>query len=324
MKRGLTQLTISIEKRQLNRNECMTLAQMAIRTRRNTPLEGKKSVEELAKDIEEVSNNESFHMLVAMDNGTPVGWIQYYVGFPLMAFIEEFLPVVDSSYDTENIAIQLIEAAKKNIADLEYTRLEVMLVLRTEDHRKEAKNLIDWYTKCGFQFASEEAHMKCNLSNVDTSRDLNLENYSLKKFSEVSSKSLEKVCLEIFTDGDDDLFSSMNHAEQLVTAGYFFDKSRPFHDDASPILMKDDKILGFVITRIKGDEAEIGPVGLVEEARGKGLASSLFTFALQKLKNDHMNQAFLDMSRYNAPARKLYSKYGFNDEYYKLFYYWSP
>ena len=302
----------------------MILAKMTINARKGTPLEVKKSMEELAKDIERMSSDESNHVLVAVDNGSLVGWIQYYVGFPHMSFIEDFLPVVDSSYDVESIAPQLIEAAKRNITDLEYTRLEIMLVLRTENHRKEAENLIHWYLECGFNFAAEEVHMRCDFSNVDVKTQAPPEGYSIKKFSEVSSSLLEEVCIEIFAHGKDALFCSMNHAEQLVTAGYFFDRTRSFHDEASPILMQGDKIVGFVITRMKGDEAEIGPVGLTEEARGKGLGSFLFAYSLMRIKNDGFSQAYLDMSRDNDPARKLYTKFGFEDEYHKQFYYWSP
>jgi ribosomal-protein-alanine N-acetyltransferase len=75
---------------------------------------------------------------------------------------------------------------------------------------------------------------------------------------------------------------------------------------------------------LKDDEPEIGPVGLVPEARGQGLASYLLVSILGSLKDSGSTSAYLDTTITNLPAQKLYRKYGFEDVYYKQFYYWSP
>jgi ribosomal-protein-alanine N-acetyltransferase len=116
----------------------------------------------------------------------------------------------------------------------------------------------------------------------------------------------------------------MGPAEQEVNVKYFFRKSEPVIEDASLVLEREGKILGFVITRMKDDEAEIGPIGLIPGTRGQGLGSYLLNLALNNLKSSNFTHASLDVSIENHPARALYKKYGFEDAYFKQFYFWSP
>jgi ribosomal-protein-alanine N-acetyltransferase len=116
----------------------------------------------------------------------------------------------------------------------------------------------------------------------------------------------------------------MGPAEQEVNVKYFFRKSEPVIEDASLVLEREGKILGFVITRMKDDEAEIGPIGLIPGTRGQGLGSYLLNLALNNLKSSNFTHASLDVSIENHPARALYMKYGFEDAYFKQFYFWSP
>ena len=135
---------------------------------------------------------------------------------------------------------------------------------------------------------------------------------------------LEGPGFQTLENSKEGLFLSMSHAEQKITLEYFFDKSKPYIEDASLILEKNGEIIGFVITRLNDDEHEIGPVGIVPEARGQGLASYLLVRVLESLKDSGSTSAYLDTTITNHPAKKLYKKYGFKDVYYKQFYYWSP
>ncbi|MDF1538088.1 MAG: GNAT family N-acetyltransferase [Candidatus Thorarchaeota archaeon] len=63
--------------------------------------------------------------------------------------------------------------------------------------------------------------------------------------------------------------------KKRINLEYWFDKSKPFYDEASLVLVKDEKIVGFVIAKPMGEQAEIGPVGLIREARGQGLGTIL-------------------------------------------------
>ena len=317
---------IRIESRKLSSDDCDILAKITRAARRGTPAESSKSVEEIARDIEEISMSTSFQVLIAIDDQEAiVGWMQYYTGFPLMTFINGLYPVVDERDDSERIALALIEASKKDIIESGQSRLEIELVFLSDEHRAHSQKYIEWYRKCGFQFAAEEMHMKSDLRAIELPQ-LDLPNgYVIRKFSEVSYENLESSGRRTLEDSKEGLFLSMSHAEQDITLKYFFDKSKPYIEDASVILEQGGEVTGFVITRFNDDdEPEIGPVGLVPEARGKGLASYLLVRVLKSLKEKGSTSVYLDTTITNLPAQKLYRKYGFNDVYYKQFYYWSP
>ncbi len=317
---------IHVESGKLSPEDCVTLAKITKYARQGTPVESDKTIEEISKNIKDLSISDGYRIFIALDDvENIVGWIYYYVGFPLMSFIGGFLPLVDETRESEEIAISLIEASKRDIVENGRSRLEIELVLPTDEHRSYSERFIEWYRKCGFKLAAEEMHMKTDLSGIELP-ELNLpQGYTLKKFSEVSYEKLKDSGFRTLKDSKEGLFLSMNHAEQEVTLKYFFDKSKPYIDDASLTLEKDGEIIGFIITRMNDDdEPEIGPVGIVPEARGKGLATYLLVCILRNLKYSDATSVCLDTTITNFPAQGLYRRYGFKEEYFKQFYFWSP
>jgi len=310
----------------LSADDCKKLALLNNSTRKGTPLESDRSVDDTTKIIEGLSGNNAFRILSAWDSDDSlVGWIYYYTAFPLMTFISGFYPVVADVSDADKITMELIEASKTDFVRNDHTRLEIELVFPTKEHRDYSKKLVDLYRQCGFQFAAEEIHMKCDLTNLELPEvDLSQE-YTLRKFSEVSFDAIEGPALRTFKDSMEGLFLSMSDDEQLVTIKYFFDHEKPCIDDASLILERDGEVVGFIITRIGDDgHPDIGPVGFVPEARGQCLGSFLLVEVLKILKDSDSTSVFLDTTVTNHPAQKLYRKFGFIDEYYKQFYFWSP
>ena len=316
---------IQVESKQLRPEDCKILARITSSAREKTPLESGKSIEEIAANIERISSSDEEQILVARDeNGDILGWISFYVGIPPMAFIDGFMPIVDSKYEPEKTALSLIEAAKRDIVGRGYTRIEIEMKLQTDAHRALSKWFVDWYEKCDFQFAAEEAHMRSNLTSLSLPTLRPPKNCILRKLSEASYEQLERAGFQTFENSKDDLFHSESRAEQEVELKHFFDVSRPFIENASFVLERDGKIVGFVITRMRDNEAEIGPIGLIPEARGQGLASYLLAYALKNLMSSGLKRATLDMSITNLPAKILYKKYGFEELYTQQFYFWSP
>jgi ribosomal protein S18 acetylase RimI-like enzyme len=316
---------IQVESKRAGTEEYRVLTKITISARKGTPLESDKSAEEIAGDIERISSRDEYQILTARDQEKTVrGWIYYYLGIPPMAFVNAFQPLVEPTYEPEAVALPLIEAAKKDITSRGYSRLEIELKLLTDAHRALSERYIEWYEGAGFQFAAEEVHMRSDLISVALPDLSPPKHCILRKFSEVSYEQLESAGFQTFDNSDDALFRSMSHAEQKVNLEYFFDKSTPYIDDASLVVEQDHKIVGFVISRMREGETEIGPVGIVPEARRQGIASYLLACVLRTLKNSGAETAVLDMSIGNHRACKLYAKYGFKDIYHKQFYYWSP
>ena len=67
----------------------------------------------------------------------------------------------------------------------------------------------------------------------------------------------------------------------------------------------------FVLFSVCDDQAEILTLGVLPEARKKGIAFELLTYAADELKKSGVKEIFLDVNVNNLPARKLYEKADF-------------
>ncbi len=316
---------IRVESKKLTSEECDVLATLTIAVRKGTVLESERSKKEVTTQLMRFSENDGFQIYVAYDESEDiVGWLNTYVGFPLMTFISGFEPVVHETERAEEIALSLIEAAKRKIVECKRSRLEIELVFPTDAHRVLSEKVIAWYRKSGFEFATEEVHMSANLAAVELLNPDLPEGYILRKFSEIPYEQIEAPGLQTFESSKDALFTSMSHAEQKVTLEHFFDHASPFVEDASLILEQEGSIMGFIITRMNNEVPDIGPIGLVPEARGQGLGTYLLVCALKNIRDSGHKKVELDTSITNHPAKKLYELYGFRAVFYKQFYYWSP
>lgn len=82
------------------------------------------------------------------------------------------------------------------------------------------------------------------------------------------------------------------------------------------------KVVGFIISRIAADEAEILSVAIDKSQRGRGLSRGLLRTHLGYLAGSGLKQVFLEVEENNRPARALYEKAGFDvigrrERYYK-------
>jgi ribosomal-protein-alanine N-acetyltransferase len=81
-------------------------------------------------------------------------------------------------------------------------------------------------------------------------------------------------------------------------------------------------IIGFVVSRIAADEAEILSVAIASNQRGQGYSRDLLRTHLGHLAGHGLKKVFLEVEENNRPARALYERAGFRvvgrrDRYYK-------
>ena len=80
----------------------------------------------------------------------------------------------------------------------------------------------------------------------------------------------------------------------------------------SPILLKDDKIIGVnIVSNISETASYIWIIALLEEHRGKGLGKYLMLIAHENCKNANVDQIILDVTADNVAAYNLYKKLGY-------------
>lgn len=73
------------------------------------------------------------------------------------------------------------------------------------------------------------------------------------------------------------------------------------------------QIVGFVLVRGGGGEAEILSVGVAPPVRRRGFASGLIRAACLRAEEAGMFDLFLEVSTENTPAQTLYARLGFRE-----------
>jgi [ribosomal protein S18]-alanine N-acetyltransferase len=81
-------------------------------------------------------------------------------------------------------------------------------------------------------------------------------------------------------------------------------------------------IIGFAVSRMAEDEAEILSIAVDARHRGRGLSRNLLLTHLGHLAGRGVRTVFLEVEENNRPARRLYDRAGFNmagrrERYYK-------
>ena len=71
------------------------------------------------------------------------------------------------------------------------------------------------------------------------------------------------------------------------------------------------KIIGFSVSRMGADEAEILSIAVAESHRGRGLSNRLLLTHLGHLAGRGIRTVFLEVEENNQPARRLYQRAGF-------------
>ena len=87
-------------------------------------------------------------------------------------------------------------------------------------------------------------------------------------------------------------------------------------------LRRGRKVIGFAVSRIGADEAEILSVAVDRSHRGRGLSRTLLMSHLGHLAGRGVRTIFLEVEENNQPARRLYDRAGFvvvgrRERYYK-------
>jgi ribosomal-protein-alanine N-acetyltransferase len=72
------------------------------------------------------------------------------------------------------------------------------------------------------------------------------------------------------------------------------------------------KIIGFAVSRLAADEAEILSIAVAASHRGRGLSRQLLLTHLGHLAGRGARTIFLEVEENNQPARKLYQRAGFD------------
>ncbi|MBQ8319821.1 MAG: ribosomal protein S18-alanine N-acetyltransferase [Clostridia bacterium] len=74
---------------------------------------------------------------------------------------------------------------------------------------------------------------------------------------------------------------------------------------------EDERLLGYCVTQVVCEDAELQNIAVAKEFRGKGIAKELLTFAEENAREKGAEHCFLEVRVSNAPALGLYRKFGY-------------
>ena len=77
---------------------------------------------------------------------------------------------------------------------------------------------------------------------------------------------------------------------------------------------KDEKIVGYIGSRLLMGECEIFNIAIDPDYQGKGIGSLLMEHFIEKISQEGAGAFSLDVRPSNGPALALYEKYGFKEE----------
>jgi ribosomal-protein-alanine N-acetyltransferase len=73
------------------------------------------------------------------------------------------------------------------------------------------------------------------------------------------------------------------------------------------------KLIGFVMSRLMEDEAEILSIAVVAARQRRGLARKLLNLHMRRLAAFSARTVFLEVDEHNKPAMRLYDRAGFHE-----------
>jgi ribosomal-protein-alanine N-acetyltransferase len=94
------------------------------------------------------------------------------------------------------------------------------------------------------------------------------------------------------------------------------------HNTRVDRLTQGRNVIGFAVSRIAADEAEILSIAVDPKHRGRGLSRNLLLTHLGHLAGRGVRRVYLEVEENNRPARRLYDRAGFGvagrrERYYK-------
>ncbi|MHA2228024.1 MAG: GNAT family N-acetyltransferase [Candidatus Thorarchaeota archaeon] len=302
------------------------VARLAYEARQSSPHHTEdRTAEGIQRGLEEYSNDDSAMIIQARDDetGRLQGYLTFYAGFPGIAFIDPWNPMVLPGDNERPVAETLIERCKKHARESAIERLEIEYNRLVDSLRPLQMKQSDWYLACDFYRVTDEASMMANLEKVEAPWLEEPEGFELRQLSETDNKEIRNCFFETYHNSKDGLFLDLSPKQQNVSFDWWFNRSRPFNDEASNVILKDTELVAFVVVRPGENEANIGPVGVHPNFRQKGLGKFLMITALNALKRQGIKKASLDVNLKNKAAYNLYSKLGFEQLHTKIFYAWS-
>lgn len=320
----------SLKTKILTKNEIYTdaLAKLTYDVRQNSPLKREdRTVDRLEAQFEDIKGRDNDILIIAYEEAVnnPVGSMIVDLNIiPGMGIYLPWQPVIRPEGDVNTIARALIEQSKKLVKTYSLSGMEAWLPLSSSGMDQMCSTYVKWFESCGFTSVGTEYYMRVGTS------DVKLENIQLPgdievlALDQVTNEEIKDTVFETFNNSQDGWFLNHKQPQQVGLFLNWFNRNEPYEEDTSIVLKKDDEYIGFIVVRIDNDTPNIGPIGILPKARGKGLGKALLATTLRRLKEKDYESVDVEVNIINEQALNLYQGLGFQKQYRTLMYAWIP
>ncbi len=283
-----------------------------------------RTIVEIESALQELESDDNQIVMIASSDGEVLGVLRVYVGFPEMAFIDTWHPIIGQGVTDERIATELIQSCKMYIKEQGLNRLEALLSPINDQYSEARTQYRTWYESVDFHKATEETFMQVDLENLSlpSTQSVLPEGFLYDDIDNVVNEDIESPFFESFSNSKDRLFLDITKSQRIVSFNYWFSRQRPFHK-ASTLVMKDGEVIGFNVVRPDNESVEIGPVGVIPKYRRQGIMKAVLHESIRRLQEDGVKIAQLEADVSNEPAINLYKMFGFEQVHTQEYYAWK-
>jgi len=301
------------------------LAEFTFKTRQASQFySDARTLDRIERSLGELTQDDHSIGILAESSDEIVGAMQLYTGFPDMAFISNWHPIVKQTTNRAWLAQSLIHVCKEHVKEIGLERLEVNIspiqdsILKARDEHKL------WYETSGFHRATKEVFMRVDLENLTlpSAPPALPEGFRIEETDKVENKDIENSFFDSFRHGKNRLFLDVTETQQKTAFNYWFNRNRPLHR-ASVLVLMDEKVVGFSIVRPDEESVEIGPVGVVPKYWRMGIMKAVLHETIIRLQEENVKSAQLEADVDNTPAVNLYKMYGFEQIHTQEYYAWK-
>lgn len=277
-------------------------------------LEEDTTLESIREELEDARSNYKFILFEAYENNQLIGLLLLFTNTPKFGLIWDWHPFVLPNRNEEENSKQLIKKCIEYSKGIGIIRIEACFGIGKVKDKERYLKYFKLYEKLGFYHVIEEVEMELNLNDENLKIAKLPENFETKSIKDVEMNELFNCSFEIMNKSKDNMFLDLTEEQKWEVIKNYFEPSKPIIQEASIILIKDKKIIGFSITKLSTfntGRATIGPFGILPDFRNKGLGEAILLFCLKKLLENNFKIVNLDVAIENEPAYKLYLKVGF-------------
>ncbi|MCY3410105.1 MAG: GNAT family N-acetyltransferase [Candidatus Heimdallarchaeota archaeon] len=254
-------------------------------------------------------NNIPNHNCIAKINGEIVGWAAVYTWTRSQDYMLSWHPLVYPF--NHSIGVKLVESCLEYTRSRNVPKIEQFLMDMTDKDTELANRMGEMYLEAGMRKGFEWTFMDADLTNLNFELREIPDSMKLLPLSSISNDELWPSYDKAFSVGGDRRYANQTEAQRRENFDSFFDRSVPMEEEASLVLMEEDKVVGFIKIDIYPENTFVHGIATLPEYRGQGLAKYILGSSMRIAATKGHKMMKLEVDRENVNAIKLYERVGF-------------